>query len=216
MTPSRIEDFVERVLLSPGWTVALATTDKEQLICESLRLELWRHLEEEEDTRPQTVEVVDLPASSTEPGRGTFLVTGLDHASRETLELLDLVRDRLVDGQRFVVVTTEPGLASLRAHAPNIWSWIGPNVYPIESMTEKRSHLMSLAARLERERMVTTDEGAQIARVARGAYVDALRDRGIAPVGDTPSRTLYGAFKGSIVVLGDIVSPVEEEWESSR
>lgn len=32
----------------------------------------------------------------------------------------------------------------------------------------------------------------------------------------TKPETLYGALKGSIVITGDIVAPIDTEWEAAR
>jgi len=38
----------------------------------------------------------------------------------------------------------------------------------------------------------------------------------LVPVGGKPARPLFGFMKGTVEVVGDIVSPGGEEWEAER
>lgn len=60
---------------------------------------------------------------------------------------LDYARARLSGHPRGVIVTSESGLQALAAEAPNLWSWLGPQVWrldPLAGQLDVEARLASL------------------------------------------------------------------------
>lgn len=57
-------------------------------------------------------------------------------------------------------------------------------------------------------------------RVAAGHEEIIITKRGkpvakLVPVSDKPRKDLFGYMKGTVEILGDIVSPIDVEWEAN-
>lgn len=65
-----------------------------------------------------------------------------------------------------------------------------------------KAHCLKLIDEVQTKRMevVVTKRGKPVARLV--------------PLEDAPMSRLFGCLKGTVTILGDIILPVEEEWES--
>jgi prevent-host-death family protein len=73
----------------------------------------------------------------------------------------------------------------------------------VVSTSELKAHCSEVVARVARARIpvTITKRGRPVARIV--------------PIDDRSTR-LFGFAKGTITVLGDIIEPVDVEWESAR
>lgn len=71
-------------------------------------------------------------------------------------------------------------------------------------VTRFKAHCLELIETVHRKRtsVVISKRGKPVAKLV--------------PIDSEPVPSLYGSMKGTVRIIGDIVSPIEDEWDANR
>ena len=140
MTALGLAELADRTSLEPsGWSVVIVEETRLDETTEALREELSFLLEEDEGGG--IVQVLSKHHA------GPALIAQIALLKLDDVVLLplpfdvvesvaralDYERGRLLGGPRGVILTSETGVRTLAAEAPNFWSWVGPRVWSVDS-----------------------------------------------------------------------------------
>lgn len=72
------------------------------------------------------------------------------------------------------------------------------------TVTEFKTHCLEIIKNVQRKRtsVVISKRGKPVAKLV--------------PIDSEPVPSLYGSMKGTVRIIGDIVSPIEDEWDADR
>jgi len=170
MSALGLAELADRTLMVPGgWSAVVVDEARIDATTQALEEELTFWLEEEgigsvrvfSERRPPPALVEELVRMT--PEDVALLPLPADIIGPVSRSL-DYERARLAGHPRGVILTSEAGLQTLAAEAPNLWSWVGPRVWHVDPLAGQ----LDAEARLSSLRQGTGLTDAEVLQRAEG------------------------------------------------